>query len=94
MSSEEDFSSFDLAPENGEKLDDDCCETYAGVIWSHPFFIKNDINCVDIRKISKEMIENRDLHGKIAVNVSVNVGCLQAVYEEKYVGRVFATGSM
>ena len=54
MSSEEDFSSFDLEPENGEKLDDDCCETYAGVIWSHPFFIKNDINCVDIRKILRK----------------------------------------
>jgi hypothetical protein len=38
------------------------------------------------------MLENGDLDDEIAVNVVFNVGCLQAVYEEKHKGRVFSTG--
>ncbi|KAI9559428.1 uncharacterized protein LOC123473718 [Daphnia magna] len=92
MSSQEDYSDFEHEPENGEKLDDECCERYAAVIWSSPKFVENDYNCVDIRKISKDMLLNGELHGPIVVKVNINVGCLQAVTTETYIGRVFATG--
>lgn len=94
MSSQEDYSDFEHEPENGEKLDDECCERYAAVIWSSPKFVENDYNCVDIRKISKDMLLNGELHGPIVVKVNINVGCLQAVTTETYIGRVFASGGM
>jgi hypothetical protein len=94
MSSQEDYSDFEFEPENGEKLDDECCERYAAVIWSSPKFVENDFNCVDIRKISKDMLLNGELHGPIVVNVNINVGCLQSVTTETYIGRLFATGGL
>jgi hypothetical protein len=71
-----------------KKLDGECCESYVAVIWSSPKFIENDYNSVDVRKISTVMLVNRRLF------VYKHFGCLQALTEEKYIGRVFATGGM
>jgi hypothetical protein len=40
------------------------------------------------------MLLNGELHGPIVVNVNINVGCLQSVTTETYIGRVFATGGI
>jgi hypothetical protein len=40
------------------------------------------------------MLLNGELHGPIVVNVNINVGCLQLVTTETYIGRVFATGGI
>jgi hypothetical protein len=71
-----------------KKLDGDRSDSYAAVIWSSPKCIENDYNSVDVRKISTEMLVNRRMF------VYKHFGCLQAFTEEKYIGRVFATGGM